>query len=97
MKCGLEASFNSKGMDRFKDQGRKIQGIIGFKYSGLGLYQFGDTAKEDGSEEEIEEIIKNAYVPDFSDEETTNADASPAPASPGLKVLGKIELPEAHK
>ena len=91
MKCGLEASFNAKGMDKFKYQGKPIQGIIGFKYSGLGLYQFGDIESEENTEDEIEEIISNSYVPDFADEETIEDVASTAPT--GLKVLGTIKLP----
>ncbi len=95
MKCGLEASFNAKGMDKFKYQGKPIQGIIGFKYSGLGLYQFGDVETEENTEEEIEEIISNSYVPDFTDEESIEEVTAPAPS--GLKVLGTIELPETRQ
>ena len=95
IKCGLEASFNAKGMDKFKYQGKPIQGIIGFKYSGLGLYQFGDVETEENTEEEIEEIISNSYVPDFTDEESI--EEVTAPASSGLKVLGTIELPETRQ
>ena len=95
MKCGLEASFNAKGMDKFKYQGKPIQGIIGFKYSGIGLYQFGDVETEVNTEEEIEEIISNSYVPDFTDTETIEGATSPA--STGLRVLGKMELPESRQ
>ena len=95
MKCGLEASFNAKGMDKFKFQGKAIQGIIGFKYSGLGLYQFGEADYEESTEEEIEEIINNSYVPDFSDEEVKVPEVVPEPK--GITVLGKIELPDTHQ
>lgn len=95
MKCGLEVSFNSKGMDKFKYQGKSIQGIIGFRYSGLGLYQFGDVETEENTEEEIEEIINNSYVPDFTEDETNEEITTPV--STGLKVLGTIELPETHQ
>lgn len=96
LKCGLEASFNAKGMDKFTFQGKGIQGIIGFKYSGLGLYQFGEADYEESTEEEIEEILNNSYVPDFSDDEEVKTEEILPPPS-GLKVLGKIELPETHK
>ena len=96
MKCGLEASFNAKGMDKFKFQGKAIQGIIGFKYSGLGLYQFGEAEFEETTEEEIEEIINTSYVPDFTDGEEEKTEET-HPTTPGLRVLGKIELPETHK
>lgn len=92
MKCGLEASFNAKGMDKFKYQGKTIQGIIGFKYSGLGLYRFGEADMNNATEEEIEEIINNSYVPDFSDDD--NKVGESMAENIGLKVLGKIELPE---
>lgn len=92
MKCGLEASFNAKGMDKFKYQGKTIQGIIGFKYSGLGLYRFGEADMNNATEEEIEVIINNSYVPDFSDDD--NKVGESMAENVGLKVLGKIELPE---
>lgn len=95
MKCGLEASFNAKGMDKFKYQGKPLQGIIGFKYSGLGLYQFVDVETEENTEEEIEEIINNTYVPDFSDDETKKEVITSAPT--GLKVLGTIDIPVTRK
>lgn len=95
MKCGLEASFNANKMDKFKFQGKAIQGIIGFKYSGLGLYKFGEADYEENTEEEIEEIIKNSYVPDFSEEEDKAPESTPD--SSGIKVVGKIDLPEKHK
>ena len=90
MKCGLEASFNAKGMDKFKYQGKPIQGIIGFKYSGLGLYQFGEVDYVDSSDEEIEDIMSNSYVPDYSDDE--DKQESTPDVQDGIKVLGKIDL-----
>ncbi len=92
MKCGLEASFNAKGMDKFKYQGKTIQGIIGFKYSGLGLYQFGGADMDETTEEEIEKIINNSYVPDYTDDDVKIE--NPIVEDKGPKVLGKIELPE---
>ena len=90
MKCGLEASFAAKKMDRLKYQGKSIQGIIGFKYSGLGLYQFGEIDYADSSEEEIEDILANTYVPDYSDDEPKEEMVSESPE--GITVLGKIDL-----
>lgn len=90
MKCGLEASFTAKKMDRLKYQGKSIQGIIGFKYSGLGLYQFGEIDNTDSSEEEIEDILASTYVPDYSDEEPKEESTPESPN--GIKVIGKIDL-----
>ena len=90
MKCGLEASFSAKKMDRLKYQGKRIQGIIGFKYSGLGLYQFGEVDYVDSSDEEIEDIMSNSYVPDYSDDE--DKQESTPDVQDGIKVLGKIDL-----
>ena len=90
MKCGLEASFKATGMDKFKYQGKPIQGIIGFKYSGLGLYQFGEVDYVDSSDEEIEDIMSNSYVPDYSDDE--DKQESTPDVQDGIKVLGKIDL-----
>lgn len=95
MKCGLEASFNAKGMDKFKYQGTSIQGIIGFKYSGLGLYQFGETIDDDYSDEEKESIMSQSYVPDYTDEEVKN-DAVEETTG-GLKIIDKIDLSEMPK
>ena len=90
MKCGLEASFKATGMDKFKYQGKAIQGIIGFKYSGLGLYQFGEVDYVDSSDEEIEDIMSNSYVPDYSDDE--DKQGSTPDVQDGIKVTGKIDL-----
>lgn len=90
MKCGLEASFTAKKMDRLKYEGKKIQGIIGFKYSGLGLYQFGEVDYVDSSDEEIEDIMSKSYVPDYSDDED-KLESTPD-VQDGIKVLGKIDL-----
>ena len=90
MKCGLEASFTAKKMDRLKYEGKKIQRIIGFKYSGLGLYQFGEVDYVDSSDEEIEDIMSKSYVPDYSDDED-KLESTPD-VQDGIKVLGKIDL-----
>lgn len=90
MQCGLEASFRATGMDKFKYEGKTIQGIIGFKYEGLGLYEFGVVDYVDSSDEEIEDIMSNSYVPDYSDDED-KLESTPE-VQDGIKVLGKIDL-----
>lgn len=40
LKCGLTASFNPRGYDILKDEGSSLKGVLGFSYSGPGLYDF---------------------------------------------------------
>lgn len=40
LKCGLTASFNPRGYEILKDEGTPLKGILGFSYSGPGLYDF---------------------------------------------------------
>ena len=77
-------------MDKFKYQGKTIQGIIGFKYSGLGLYQFGEVDYVDSSDAELEDIMSNSYVPDYSDDE--DKQESTPDVQDRIKVPDKIDL-----
>lgn len=70
LKCGLTASFNPRGYDILKDEGNSLRGVIGFSYSGAGLYDFarGDIRDEIdflGSQEQGTsfEDLENEYLP----------------------------------
>ena len=89
MKCGLEASFKAQKLDRLKYQGKSIQGIIGFKYSGLGLYQFGEIDNANITEADKENIMNKSYTPDYSDEDPREESAPEN--SEGINVVGKMD------
>lgn len=47
LRCGLEASFNAEGYDAQLDIDKEIFGQLGFRYQGLGLYQFSKIELDD--------------------------------------------------
>lgn len=40
MQCGVDVTFNAKGFDIMRDEGQTLRGVLGFAYSGPGLYDF---------------------------------------------------------
>lgn len=84
MKCGLEASFNARGFDQMTAIGSTIKGKIGFRHSGLGLYQFHD-------ELEVVEHVEE-YIDDLDEQSTTDEVNQVAESVGQLKIIDKIDL-----
>ena len=84
MKCGLEASFNARGFDQMTAIGTTIKGKIGFRHSGLGLYQFRD-------ESEIEEQIEE-YIEDIAEQVPTEEESPVSEPIAQIKIVDKIDL-----
>ena len=40
MQCGVDVTFNAKNFDIMRDEGQILRGVLGFSYSGPGLYDF---------------------------------------------------------
>lgn len=83
MQCGVDVTFNAKGFDIMRDEGQTLRGVLGFSYSGPGLYDFRpDTdaglsalALEIQEEKEISyKELEQSYVPaeDLVDEPIIN-------------------------
>lgn len=81
MLCGVEVTFNAKGFEILHDEGQTLRGVLGFSYSGPGLYDFRPENVVDSSEiydeqDETEttfEDLEKSYVPtdDLIEEEPT--------------------------
>lgn len=107
MQCGVDVTFNAKGFDIMRDEGQTLRGVLGFSYSGPGLYDFRpDTdagllgeALEVQEEKEISvEELEKSYTPieDLVEEtkEQTNdvRSQNDKPSNINLKLKGKIDL-----
>lgn len=106
MQCGVDVTFNAKGFDIMRDEGQTLRGVLGFSYSGPGLYDFRpDTdaglsalALEIQEEKEVSyEELEQSYVPaeDLVDEPVINEAHdidSQQQESIGPKVVGHIDV-----
>jgi hypothetical protein len=102
MICGLEVPFNAKDYDMLRDEGTVLKGIIGFKYSGPGLYSFRpdvddelrELALDIHEEKEITfEELEKSYVPtEDLVEETDSKPNQPEESRSCIKIVGKIDL-----
>ncbi len=102
MLCGVEVSFNAKGFDILHDEGQTLRGVLGFSYSGPGLYDFRpDTDeglreliydKQEEKEISFEELEKT-YVPteDLVEEKEEIAPKEDNPTT-SIKKVGFIDL-----
>lgn len=111
MRCGVDVSFKANGFDILRDEGQTLRGVLGFSYSGPGLYDFrpesadnDDILIDEQDEPEITyEQLQKEYVPiadidDIEKEDTTEVEIDNEVKMPfRLKVLGKIELSEQDK
>ncbi len=104
MLCGVEVSFNAKDFEVLRDEGQTLRGVLGFSYSGPGLYDFrieNDPEKvwDNYSEEDITfEDLERSYVPaedlveETGPEETDNQlDSAVTKPQNGPKIIGKLD------
>lgn len=104
MSCGLEVSFRAdKKFDLMRDEGQSLRGVVGFSYSGPGLYDFRpDDAdyysdivycEQDESETTFEELEKS-YVPteDLVEEKEDVIDNKKKQKESTIKQVGFIDL-----
>lgn len=109
MSCGLEVSFRAdRKFDILKDEGQSLRGLVGFSYSGPGLYDFrpDDTDyksdfiynEQDERETTFEELEKS-YVPteDLVEEKEEVAESVPEQKSNTLKQVGFVDLSSIYK
>lgn len=99
MLCGVEVSFNAKGFDILHDEGQTLRGVLGFSYSGPGLYYFrpdNDSGLkgmlfevQDERELSFEDLNKS-YVPaeDLIEEENNPEEKDAG----GIKQVGYVDL-----
>ncbi len=105
MQCGIEVSFNAKGFDILHHEGQTLRGILGFSYSGPGLYDFRIDSDEQSQsylmneidEKEISfEELYNSYVPteDLIEENkpSTHINSNLQAPANALKIIGKIDV-----
>lgn len=85
MQCGVDVTFNAKGFDIMRDEGQTLCGVLGFAYSGPGLYDFRpdtddnltEVTMEIQEEKEISyEELEQSFAPteDLVDEPITEVD-----------------------
>ena len=72
MQCGVDVTFNAKNFDIMRDEGQILRGVLGFSYSGPGLYDFrpdtdasllGLTIDRQEEKEVSDEELDQSYVP----------------------------------
>lgn len=110
MLCGVEVTFNAKGFDILHDEGQTLRGVLGFSYSGPGLYDFRPESvgiessilydEQDETEMTFEDLEK-LYIPseDLVEENETNKE-QPVTFGNGIKHIGYIDpalLSTTHK
>lgn len=87
MQCGVDVTFNAKGFDIMRDEGQTLRGVLGFAYSGPGLYDFRpdtdsglkEVAMEIQEERELSyEELEQSYAPaeDLVDEPVVEIEQS---------------------
>lgn len=111
MLCGVDVSFKANGFDILRDEGQTLRGVLGFSYSGPGLYDFrpesayndGPLIDEQDEQETTYEQLQKEYVPiadidDVETEDVAEEEIDNEVKIPfGPKILGKIELSEQDK
>jgi hypothetical protein len=96
MRCGIEVSFNAQKFDILRDEGQTLRGVLGFSYSGPGLYDFSIETAIDERETSFEEL-EESYVPieDLVEETKEESDAensNPVSQKSTPTVVGYIDL-----
>ena len=111
MQCGVDVTFNAKGFDIMRDEGQTLRGVLGFSYSGPGLYDFRpdaddnimDTALEYQEEKEISfDELEQSYVPtedlvEEVEEVDNNEDTIAGGRLPGVNILGSMQIEDDGK
>lgn len=101
--CGLEAFFPANEFNSLADEGKTyLKGKIGFRYSGLGLYQFKrvtensiDQLAEISDYYDRESDNENTQIPEPKETLTTNETI--VAVSPQPKIVGKIDISQFEK
>lgn len=100
MQCGVDVTFNAKGFDIIRDEGQTLRGVLGFSYSGPGLYDFRpDTdaglsglAIDIQEEKEVSyEELEQSYVPTEDLVEEVVVEDKPEQRD-GIKQVGFLDL-----
>ena len=104
MLCGVEVTFNAKGFDILHDEGQTLRGVLGFSYSGPGLYDFraenmntySEIYDEQDETETTFEDLEKSYIPteNLVEEEIKEPVKEEKPQP---KVVGKIDLSQFDK
>ena len=106
MLCGVEVTFNAKGFDILHDEGQTLRGVLGFKYSGPGLYDFRPESvvnsyeiydEQDETETTFDELEKSYLPPEDLVEEPIEIDDLCEKEKPQIKVVGEIDLSKFEK
>lgn len=103
MLCGVEVTFNAKGFEILHDEGQTLRGVLGFSYSGPGLYDFRPENVADSSEiydeqDETEttfEELEKSYIPTevlIEEEPAVEETETKEVAVQQPKVIGTIDL-----
>lgn len=96
MLCGVEVSFNAQKFDILRDEGQTLRGVLGFSYSGPGLYDFSIETAIDERETSFEEL-EESYVPvddlvDEAKEINVVESCNPVTQKATPTVVGHIDL-----
>ena len=101
MRCGINVSFNAKGFDVLYDEGRSLRGVLGFSYSGAGLYDFARDGSSDCNE--IYDVLdeKDISYDELNASYTSNEDEeneipiclsnNQPKVTIGPKIVGKVD------
>lgn len=96
LKCGLEVSFRAEGYDAQLDIDKEISGQLGFRYQGLGLYQFNKADLNDQiiirENIETQDIESEQSCKDQSQEDDIYQTESERARLQKPKVIGKINI-----
>ena len=106
--CGIEVTFNARGFDMLRDEGQTtLRGVLGFSYSGPGLYDFRPDNdciesslsfdEQDESETSFEDL-NESYAPaeNLEDEELSTQNSKDF-AKSQIKIVGKIDSEQLEK
>lgn len=102
--CGIEVTFNARGFDILHDEGQPLRGVLGFSYSGPGLYDFRrenacmediiSFDEQDESETSFEDLNESyAPIENLVEEEPTTQNSIDTTQSQ-IKIVGKIDPAE---
>ena len=111
MQCGVDVTFNAKGFDIMRDEGQTLRGVLGFSYSGPGLYDFRPDSDEGLTEGALErqeekemsyEELEQSFVPteDLVEEvveDEKNENTIDRNRLPGINIVGSIQIVDDGK
>jgi hypothetical protein len=111
MQCGVDVTFNAKGFDIMRDEGQTLRGVLGFSYSGPGLYDFRPDSDDELTEVAMEiqeekemsyEELEQSFVPtedlvEENVEEEKNEESLDRKRLPGVNIIGSIQIVDDRK